>query len=69
MVWIQGAHIGSRYDTNSVFPAFMMLLKLDTILEEIIRSRTAAATVKVQEETATRASRRRKEPVSRFESF
>ena len=42
------------------FPAFMMLLKLDTILEEIIRSRTAAATVKVQEETATRASRRRK---------
>ena len=42
------------------FPAFMMLLKLDTILEEMIRSRTAAATVKVQEETATRASRRRK---------
>eukprot|EP00943_MAST-04B_sp_MAST-4B-sp1_P002794 g2794.t1 len=42
------------------FPAFMMLMKLDTILEEIIRSRTAAATVKVQEEAATRASRRRK---------
>eukprot|EP00944_MAST-04C_sp_MAST-4C-sp1_P001012 g1012.t1 len=42
------------------FPAFMMLLKLDTILEEIIRSRTAAATIKVQEETAKAYFRRRK---------
>lgn len=41
-------------------PAFMMLMKLDTILEEIIRSRTAAATLEAQEKTATRASRRRK---------
>ena len=38
----------------ALFPALMALMKLDTILEEIIRSRTAAATVKVQEETATR---------------
>ena len=44
----------------ALFPAFMMLLKLDTILEEIIRSRTAAATIKVQEEIATLSSRRRK---------
>eukprot|EP00942_MAST-04A_sp_MAST-4A-sp1_P005979 g5979.t1 len=42
------------------FPAFMMLMKLDTILEEIIRSRTADATLEAQEKTATRASRRRK---------
>ena len=31
------------------FPACMMLLKLDTIIDEIIRSRTAAATVKMHE--------------------
>eukprot|EP00942_MAST-04A_sp_MAST-4A-sp1_P009889 g9889.t1 len=44
----------------ALFPAFMMLTKLDAILEEIIRSRTAAATVKAQENTASQVSRRRK---------
>jgi len=43
----------------AVFPAFMMLLKLDSILEEIIRSRTATATFKAQENAAVRNSRHR----------
>jgi hypothetical protein len=44
----------------SIYPAFTILMKLDTILEEIIRSRTAMATLTAQEQAATRASRRRK---------
>ncbi len=41
------------------FPAFMMLLKLDTVLEEIIRSRTAVAILKAQKRCAKSSFRRR----------
>ncbi len=39
---------------------FTMLMKLDTILEEIIRSRTAKATLQAQEKTAAKVDRHRK---------
>ena len=39
----------------SIYPAFTILMKLDTILEEIIRSRTASATLKAQEQASIRA--------------
>ena len=59
VVWIQRPHIGSRQIQIAVFPAFMMLMKLDTILEEIIRF-VPQLQLSVQEKTATRASRCRK---------
>jgi hypothetical protein len=42
------------------FPAVMMLIKLDTIFESIIRSHTGSIIIRMQEKTAARASRRRK---------
>eukprot|EP00944_MAST-04C_sp_MAST-4C-sp1_P015080 g15080.t1 len=52
-----------------VFPACMMLLKLETILEEIIRYRTANALLRAQESIASSASRMRKSIFSDIRLF